>query len=82
VVVTMIERNHGLDAETMFALPAFAGTPAARARRLVPISSYYLNFGPRAAHAVRDLAASVYPELNLPALPARSWTSGENAGGK
>lgn len=82
VVVTMIERNHGLDAETMFALPAFTGTPAARARRLVPISSYYLNFGPRTAHAARDLAASVYPELNLPALPARAWTSVEDAGGK
>jgi iron complex transport system substrate-binding protein len=82
VVVTMIERNHGLDAETMFALPAFTGTPAARTKRLVPISSYFLNFGPRTAHAARDLAASVYPELNLPALPVRPWTSAENASGK
>jgi iron complex transport system substrate-binding protein len=82
VVVTMIERNHGLDAKTMFALPAFSGTPAARGKRLIPISSYYLNFGPRTAQAARDLAASVYSELNLPALAARSWTSAENAGGK
>ena len=30
---------------------------------------YLLNFGPRTAHAARDLAAAVYPELALPELP-------------
>jgi iron complex transport system substrate-binding protein len=82
VVITMIDRNHGLDAETMFALPAFAGTPAARAKRLLSIPSYYLNFGPRTAHAAQKLAAQVYPELHLPQLPARPWTNGEQAAAK
>ncbi len=74
VVITMMERDHGLDADTMFSLPAFAGTPAARDKRLVPISSSYLAFGPRTAHAAYRLAAAVYPELSLPPLPPRAWT--------
>lgn len=74
VVVTMFERDHGLGPDAMFALPAFAGTPAARDKRLLPISSYYLGFGPRTAHAAHKLAAAIYPELSLPALPARPWT--------
>lgn len=74
VVVTMRERNHGLGAEAMFALPAFAGTPAARERRLVSVPSYFLTFGPRTAHAARELVADVYPELSVPALPLRPWT--------
>lgn len=79
VVITMLERNHGLGAETMFALPAFAGTPAAANKRLFSIPSYYLTFGPRAAHAARDLAASVYPELTFPQLPARPWASAQSS---
>lgn len=34
-VVTLLERNQGLEADVMFALPAFAGTPAARDKRLL-----------------------------------------------
>jgi iron complex transport system substrate-binding protein len=34
-----------------------------------------LNFGPRTAHAARDLIAAVYPELAVPELPARPWTA-------
>ena len=75
VVVTMIERNHGLDAKAMFSLVAFVGTPAARDQRLISIPSYYLTFGPRTAHAANLLAAQVYPELNLAKLPPRPWTS-------
>jgi iron complex transport system substrate-binding protein len=82
IVVTMIERNHGLDPDSMFALPAFAGTPAARNKRLISIPSYYLSFGPRTAHAARSLAASVYPELAFPALPPRPWTDRDQAGQK
>lgn len=78
-VITMIERNHGLKADVMFALPAFSGTPAARDRRLVPVPSYYLTFGPRAAHAAQKLAISIYPELSLPQLPPRPWTEAEPA---
>ncbi|MCW5680125.1 MAG: ABC transporter substrate-binding protein [Xanthobacteraceae bacterium] len=73
-VVTMLERGHGLGPEVLFALPAFNGTPAAKDKRLVSVPSYYLSFGPRTAHAARDLAAAVYPELKLPQLPPRSWT--------
>jgi len=75
VVITMLERNHGLDAKTMFSQAAFAGTPAARDQRLISIPSYYLSFGPRTAHAASRLAAEVYPELDLPKLPPRPWTS-------
>lgn len=78
-VVTMLERNHGLGADVMFALPAFAGTPAAREKRLFSVPSYYLSFGPRAAHAAHDLAAAIYPELSLPQLPPRPWTAAEPA---
>lgn len=82
VVVTMIERNHGLDADAMFALPAFKGTPAAANKSLLSISSYYLSFGPRTAHAARDLAAKVYPELSIPPLPERPWTTAQTAAKK
>jgi iron complex transport system substrate-binding protein len=68
-----------MTAEVMFALPAFAGTPAAKDKRLIPISSYFLTFGPRTAHAARNLAADIYPELNLPKLPPRPWTEAETA---
>jgi iron complex transport system substrate-binding protein len=73
-VVTMIERDHGLSTDAMFALPAFSSTPAAREKRLVAIPSYYLSFGPRTAHAAHKLAAAIYPELALPELPVRPWT--------
>jgi iron complex transport system substrate-binding protein len=74
VVVTMRGHNHAMAADEMFALPAFAGTPAARERRLIPVPSYFLTFGPRTAHAARDLIVGVYPELSVPALPRRPWT--------
>jgi iron complex transport system substrate-binding protein len=73
-VVTMIERGQGLGPDVLFALLAFAGTPAAKDKRLVSVPSFYLTFGPRTAHAARDLAAAVYPELQLPQLPPRPWT--------
>ncbi len=78
-VITMIERNHGLEADVMFALPAFSGTPAAKDKRLVSVPSYYLTFGPRTAHAAQRLASQIYPELALPQLPPRPWTEAEPA---
>jgi iron complex transport system substrate-binding protein len=79
-VVIMAERGHELTPEVVFAAPAFAGTPAARDGRLVALSgSYMLNFGPRTAHAARDLIAAVYPELAVPELPARPWTAAASA---
>jgi iron complex transport system substrate-binding protein len=79
-VVIMSERRQDLTPEIVFAAPAFAGTPAARSRRLVVLpGSYLLGFGPRIAHAARDLAAGVYPELDFPPLPDRPWTGYEQA---
>lgn len=73
-VVIMAERGHQLTAEVVFSVPAFAGTPAARHSRLIALSGgYLLNFGPRTAHAARDLAAALYPEKAFPKLPQRPW---------
>jgi iron complex transport system substrate-binding protein len=73
-VVIMAERAHEMTPERIFAAPAFVGTPAAENKRLIALSgSYLLNFGPRTAHAARDLAAAVYPELNLPEIAPRPW---------
>lgn len=74
-VVLMSEQGHDAKASDVFSLPAFAGTPAAHDSRLIMMSgAYLLAFGPRVAHAAHDLAASIYPELALPALPSRPWT--------
>jgi iron complex transport system substrate-binding protein len=62
-------------------MPAFANTPAAKTKTLIGLPGLYLlGFGPRTPHAARDLAAALYPEANIPALPARSWTSTGTAG--
>jgi iron complex transport system substrate-binding protein len=80
-VVIMSDRNHHLSADTLFAMPAFANSPAAKTKTLVGLPGLYLlGFGPRTAHAARDLAAALYPEAKIPALPARSWTNGETSG--
>lgn len=61
-------------AEVM-ANPALAATPAGEHGRIVVMDGLYLlGFGPRTAHAARDLAAALYPELRLPAIAARPWT--------
>jgi iron complex transport system substrate-binding protein len=59
--------------EAVLALPQLALTPAARARRLVTMDgSYAISWGPRAAHARRDLAQG-FGHANLPSLPPRAW---------
>lgn len=64
----------GLDAALR--VPALAVTPAAAARRVIALDGpYLLNFGPRAAHARRDLARALHPGLYLPSLPERPWTA-------
>ncbi|MDI4664565.1 ABC transporter substrate-binding protein [Xanthobacter autotrophicus] len=74
-VVVMQGGGQVLDADTVFSLPAFAGTPAARERRLVAMpGSYLLGFGPRAPRAARDLAAALHPGARLPELPPRLWS--------
>jgi iron complex transport system substrate-binding protein len=80
-VVVMSDRNHNMNADTLFAMPAFAHTPAAKTKTLVGLPGLYLlGFGPRTPHAARDLAAALYPEANIPPLPARPWTSAGTAG--
>jgi len=77
-VVVMADRDHVMNADTVFAMPGIAATPAAKTRTLVALPGLYLlGFGPRTAHAARDLAAALYPEATLPSLPPRPWTSGK-----
>ncbi len=74
-LILMADRGHGLTDAALAAMPGFAGTPAVRDGRLFRIDGgYALNFGPRTPQAARDLMALVYPELDLPALPAHGWT--------
>jgi iron complex transport system substrate-binding protein len=77
-VVVMADRDHVMNADTVFAMPGFAATPAAKTRTLVALPGLYLlGFGPRTAHAAHDLAAALYPEAAIPSLPPRPWTSGK-----
>ncbi|MCB4771867.1 ABC transporter substrate-binding protein [Ancylobacter sp. Lp-2] len=72
--IVKMGRSGGAD-DAILQLPAFATTPAARDKRLFPVDgAYLLAFGPRTPQAARDLAAAIYPELDLPKLPARPWT--------
>jgi iron complex transport system substrate-binding protein len=75
-VILMMEhsvRDAG-GADAVLALPQLAFTAAARARRLVTLDgSYAIAWGPRAAHARRDIAAG-FGHRDLPSLPARAWT--------
>lgn len=74
-VVVMQGGGQVLDADTVFALPAFTGTPAARDQRFVSLpGSYLLGFGPRAPQAARDLAAALHG-ARVPELPARPWAA-------
>jgi iron complex transport system substrate-binding protein len=63
----------GINAVAM--LPALAKLKAAQEKRIVALDgNYLLNFGPRTAHAIRDLAAALHPDAKVPALPDRPWT--------
>lgn len=62
VVVTM--RRPGTSAAELFALPALAGTPAARAGALVEMDGLYLlGFGPRTPEAARDLRRALIAKV-------------------
>lgn len=68
-----VDEIGGIDSVAM--LPALAKLAAAKEKRIVALDgNYMLNFGPRTAHAIRDLAAALHPDATLPALPDRSWT--------
>ncbi len=76
-VVVMRDGGQKLDADIIFALPTFLGTPAARDRKLLTYpGSYLLGFGPRTPFAVRDLAVALHPGLEIPELPHRPWHAG------
>lgn len=73
-VVTMQSGEHADGLDHVRADPAFATTPAVKEDRLFGYDgTYLLGFGPRTAHAIRDLAADLYPRLDLPTLPPRAW---------
>ncbi|HVZ01264.1 MAG TPA: ABC transporter substrate-binding protein [Dongiaceae bacterium] len=64
----------GVNAVSM--LPVLAGLDAAKQKRIVAMEgNYLLSFGPRTAHAVRDLAVALHPGADIPALPPRAWTA-------
>jgi iron complex transport system substrate-binding protein len=68
-----VDEIGGINAVAM--LPALTKLKAAKEKRIVALDgNYMLNFGPRTAHAIRDLAAAVHPDATLPALPVRPWT--------
>jgi iron complex transport system substrate-binding protein len=63
-VLVMQRGEHGLSAETVFAQPALAMTPAAERKAFVSMDGLYLlGFGPRTARAARELAAHLYPDI-------------------
>ncbi|MDQ7246804.1 heme/hemin ABC transporter substrate-binding protein [Dongia sedimenti] len=69
-----VDELGGVNAVAM--MPALAKLSAAKAKRIVALDgNYMLNFGPRTAHAIRDLAAALHPDATLPTLPQRPWTT-------
>lgn len=71
VILTMQRGREQLDAQTVFANPSFALTPAAAKKSFVAMDGLYLlGFGPRTAAAARDLALTLYPDLGS---KAASW---------
>ena len=64
----------GVDVADVLADRTLSETPAAKSGRVVSMNGLYLlGFGPRTAHAGRDLAAAIYPDLDLPQLADRPW---------
>ena len=64
----------GVDVADILADPTLSQTPAGKAKRVVSMNGQYLlGFGPRAAHAARDLAAALYPDRDLPPLASHPW---------
>ena len=74
-ILVMERGGQSLTADTVFANPAFASTPAAKDKAFVSMEGLYLfGFGPRTALAPRDLSGAIYPKLRDARLPS------ENAG--
>lgn len=57
------------------AVPGLDATPAGGSGRVAAFDGLFLlGFGPRLAHAMRDLAAALHPGAANRPLPARPWT--------
>jgi iron complex transport system substrate-binding protein len=70
-VLMMSNAGMAMTAEQIFERPAFAATPAGKARAFTAMDGLYLlGFGPRTPDAIRDLMRLLYPSLDAPALPA------------
>ncbi len=70
VILRMSNAGMAGTADELFALPAFAATPAAAKRAWIAMDGpYLLGFGPREPDALRELMAALYPGERLPALP-------------
>jgi len=64
VVLSIGRGKDSVEAEAVFALPAFALTPAAASRAFISMEGLYLlGFGPRTAAAARELSVKLYPAL-------------------
>jgi len=67
-----LEEMGGID--RVKALPALAHVKAAAEGRVIAMrGSYLLGFGPRTAHAARELAAHLHPQERMAELPIRPW---------
>lgn len=64
VVLAMQRTGLNISADDVFALPAFAMTPAAEQKNFIAMEGLYLlGFGPRTPRAAYDLARRLYPNL-------------------
>ncbi|WP_372424483.1 heme/hemin ABC transporter substrate-binding protein [Salinarimonas chemoclinalis] len=69
VVLSIARGDHALDPDALFALPAFALTPAAEGRRLVSMDGLaLLGFGPRTPQAAAALMRALHPGAEIPAV--------------
>tara|TARA_R110000824_G_scaffold390760_13_gene587855 strand:- start:18142 stop:19035 length:894 start_codon:yes stop_codon:yes gene_type:complete len=63
-------------ANAVMSAPEIAHTRAAQNKRLIIVDGLYtLGFGPRTAHALRDLAIEFHPGTSFTPLPERPWTA-------
>ncbi|MFO1107579.1 MAG: hemin ABC transporter substrate-binding protein [Bradyrhizobium sp.] len=64
VVLSIARGKDSVEADAVFAHPAFALTPAAGNKAFISMEGLYLlGFGPRTAAAARDLSLKLYPGL-------------------
>ncbi|MDP1583775.1 MAG: hemin ABC transporter substrate-binding protein [Bradyrhizobium sp.] len=64
VVLTIERAKDSLEAQAVYAHPAFAMTPAVANKAFISMEGLYLlGFGPRTAAAARDLSVKLYPAL-------------------